>query len=1571
MRYANVGTSWVNFGKTRDFAFVGRDAMVTVSGVYARFYDWNSGATRIERFEGRQRGDGASCVAGLSVAPIFSLVERKSNPRITIFAYPSIREVARCANSQEANGYACCAFVGTEYLLGQTIYPDFRVILWHWRTGERLAITDAATFAMDPAADLHATFACSSDTPLLIARKLSSDGAAATNLAIFLILSCSKFVRLFSIETLEISDRKPVSVCWSSDGTLLVCDRLGNVEAIEIDEDEARRIGTVVRSSGKPARNPVLVAHRDGVMLVVVDDHRDVRATFFRRTTDRNELWRPSWSISLPSYPGRAESDPRGDRIILLGEGGETIAIIGETRDRDRPPRLETLARDDVVDATAIALLQGSYFATLSDRQRCRLLIVNAVTGTVVCPKNRRPSLNHHGQVTRMASHSSLPILATCSAVGNCLVVDTSAPSAPKILGCAHLQTEPLDRLKFSEEGNLFGVGSSGIGRLFLLEPVSIGSTGLKVAAAFDVGRQVVDFLIYTTDSLFSREAKVLVLVGADKRRAVAGGTIAVFSCPLNGDYCETVGPHHVITTPFLYESLFDEGKSVLAVPYLFNELHRIEFEAEYREATLTDVVPSLHQTRNLGIGLHRGTRDHALLLTCGYDGSIVARENTLRALFVFVAHHRSEGGTRSAVVVGDLIVSLGRNGDLVANRMPEAMVKRDAPRSATPDDSIRGIAHENDPDPIPDRTPKTENGSTTVTNEEDFSSETWIERSIRKRDVAEKQQALSARLSILEDLNRLKQRVKEMLDSNEEETPAARLPIHSFDLNLEARARKLADAKLTEERLLETGEQQIERYDRISRYMRERFLDPLRVPPSSVASVLGETKVTNYPLGVVASRDTDLLSWCRFSEATRQAVSRLEAEHEPKPSDQGNPPNQPNLFDSRRGYVQVREASIIANDSEYNAKIRFNELFEEVRSIKRKETKAAIVLAEETRRCVSELMRTFRVDATDRLPDVSLWHRTVETSLFDGDQIAPVNNENKEDKDEGDETASDLEDHVFRRSTLEHMMDGVLEVGLKEKAKRIVTVPECLVNKSDPSSYTREDLEAIETYENKLRMLEADRLAYRSMVDENIERATGEFWSRARAFDDRLNALAAEKIRIERSLLLERLTGTWTILWHRRIGGRRREIRLATESSLVPAIKRARALAAECELFEAGLIELRNRYETKRKRDKLLEEKFRTDFLDSKQPMAAEHLLRHYRKRPRTALTAACGTSPVFLRELADRVLDSTPNQSELLPRDWLAYLRGLRDLDATPEGGLPFRIEYDQWREACNLRRLKIEAEIKVRSCAIELAEAEQSLAFYRKACSSARATQGRRKEAILKLEKAMTELMEDQEVRLVLKTGQLRQQPRGDSTYEWSESILIPRQELDLVAEAVAAAGQRKLAELRRLVNLQRARSREEWRQACLQKTMEDLRASLIDLTNVKTRKLERAGLAEPSKIGTEELSSTKLSFRQLEDTARKERGRSQRISDETRSWHRRNTKLKHRVRETEAETDQLTVATRDPSRLRAVAFREKRMRAVTTKAKLARRIRSNFEELLTLESRLEISKLRTYPTLRLKM
>lgn len=62
-------------------------------------------------------------------------------------------------------------------------------------------------------------------------------------------------------------------------------------------------------------------------------------------------------------------------------------------------------------------------------------------------------------------------------------------------------------------------------------------------------------------------------------------------------------------------------------------------------------------------------------VVTYGYDGLIVIRDGTdlSKVAAIFMPHHRGEGGIRHAVfprLAGQTIVSLGRNGDLIASRV-------------------------------------------------------------------------------------------------------------------------------------------------------------------------------------------------------------------------------------------------------------------------------------------------------------------------------------------------------------------------------------------------------------------------------------------------------------------------------------------------------------------------------------------------------------------------------------------------------------------------------------------------------------------------------------------------------------------------------------------------------------------------------------------------------------------------------------------------------------------------------------------------------------------------------------
>lgn len=72
---------------------------------------------------------------------------------------------------------------------------------------------------------------------------------------------------------------------------------------------------------------------------------------------------------------------------------------------------------------------------------------------------------------------------------------------------------------------------------------------------------------------------------------------------------------------------------------------------------------------RNFGIHV-----TDSRIITYGYDGLILVRDSTelRKAIAVSMPHHRSEAGVKCAIssYFGELIVSLGRNGDLVASRI-------------------------------------------------------------------------------------------------------------------------------------------------------------------------------------------------------------------------------------------------------------------------------------------------------------------------------------------------------------------------------------------------------------------------------------------------------------------------------------------------------------------------------------------------------------------------------------------------------------------------------------------------------------------------------------------------------------------------------------------------------------------------------------------------------------------------------------------------------------------------------------------------------------------------------------
>ncbi|XP_076394984.1 uncharacterized protein LOC100879973 isoform X2 [Megachile rotundata] len=1164
---------------------------------------------------------------------VFSLVERRANPRITVFSYPGIKRISRCVDSEEAHGYLCCAFAGTEYLLGQTTFPDFELVLWRWRTGERLTSVRAANTV-----DVDRTIlACSIDSGRLVARCCTNG-----TLSLYRVLACSDLVRLFPLETIP---RETSSVSWSRDGTLLCCDEVGNLWSVEFEEDGTSRIRTLVDNQIGTRRNSMVVAHGDGALVF----HRSIegthaRATFYRKSGDRT--WSEVCTSSLPCYPSHAVSDPREEKILILGE-----THLYEITNASTELRIKLLSGH--ADYSTIAPLSNHRFVAL-DRSD-RLHVLDGSTGSVSSTK----CLTHHGKVVRLARHPSLPILATCSVTGNCLLVEGTL----KITSCFHLQKEPLDRIEFSETGRALCVGSTKLDRLFILS---------------------------------------------------------------------TSNPERI--------SWLNIGR-----------------KPDFTDASL-EALPSLHQMRKVDV--HKSS-NHAII-TCGYDGLVVLRDcsEPRRVFAVFAAHHREQGGCLRAILVGNTIVSLGRNGDLVACKLSHRIFggKGD---SSKPDVTVRS---------------KTTDRADT--------------RTAANNDRSVTEEELHSPRSVFDDWLELKHRVKELLDSNEKQPPHARLPIAEFDLDQEARERELQAARSEHESLLRKIEYTIALRDRASSYLREQFLEPLIVPRRNVFSVFGRAKVANYPLLKTDSQAADLRAWSCFSGQMRQLVNRLEED---------NKENQEKLFDASLdlGFVEVLEGNIEAEERERELQVRFNDRFEELRRARRDQKRTARKLADDIRSCVDELKREFGADANTESIEIPRWDGSRSNSIEASDS-----SDESVNSPESEVGGSSAEEVDFRREALDRMMDGLLEFRLKRRS----------VQKSSNA----EQEFPTESYD--LASQRVDRSKYKALLESEIARAKDEFQSAAEAFDEQLRELSLEKIRVERSVLSERLSRVGTILDHRRIVKLRREIRRANED-LSAARTNARKLDEERELFEAGVDQLKHHYESERERDKSLEQLL----IDAR----CERSIRRYRPKPRIA--EARFASVTLLDELAACLTNG--RSSEILPTEWLDYLRSA---DTVPEA---FRSEPERWRAVCQLGRQKLEAETKVKRSAIQLAEAEDSVAFLRNACWNARAAIERREREIGDLREALLEITENREVRLVAKTGQLQRQPEGCPRSDWQDAILAPRSELVRANQAIVEAAEKRLLATRRLAKLRRIVSAEEWRHARAKTIAKESRERAKDLDAVK--------------------------------------------------------------------------------------------------------------------------------------
>lgn len=137
---------------------------------------------------------------------------------------------------------------------------------------------------------------------------------------------------------------------------------------------------------------------------------------------------------------------------------------------------------------------------------------------------------------------------------------------------------------------------------------------------------------------------------------------------------------------------------------------------------------------------------------------------------------------------------------------------------------------------------------------------------------------------------------------------------------------------------------------------------------------------------------------------------------------------------------------------------------------------------------------------------------------------------------------------------------------------------------------------------------------------------------------------------------------------------------------------------------------------------------------------------------------------------------------------------------------------------------------------------------------------------------------EILEDMEIQLVLKMGQIECELYGDPR-ELSNAVLVPFSIINHANTAIIRAGRKKLNAMRQTVLIRRTIIWQEWRHKCMQITLRDMQEELKVLRGVKvTREIQTYLMNDPPNISPEKkkkfsnrvLNSTKmvkLRFQQL--------------------------------------------------------------------------------------------------------
>ncbi|GJQ84522.1 hypothetical protein Trydic_g15281 [Trypoxylus dichotomus] len=553
-----------------------------------------------------------------------------------------------------------------------------------------------------------------------------------------------------------------------------------------------------------------------------------------------------------------------------------------------------------------------------------------------------------------------------------------------------------------------------------------------------------------------------------------------------------------------------------------------------------------------------------------------------------------------------------------------------------------------------------------------------------------------------------------------------------------------------------------------------------------------------------------------------------------------------------------------------------------------------------------------------------------------------------------------------FKERALIAMMNGVLEVRWEDELRKDVPRPKCVAEKQ-PEDYNEEDLRAIRDYEVKVKFLENERLRYKRMLVAEYGNLGNTVRENVKKFNSRIEDILLSKIKVDSAIGQENLKINRLRLRNfRRIEMNKAERNVlndisANEKKIERLTKLITSLyddSNECRAF----------LEMLQSKEKIVEKTFRRDIQEAS-PTAQEIGQRLYKRRPKTNVRNI--TSVSVLIELAKSVV--TKEISVILNQDALDFLKAMDHIDMYV--GIPNAVDEHLYATICKHRRLKIESEIKIKAAQMEVAEGDGTVAYLHKVLAYHKEHAHKLNADLAQIRLDKIKEAQDIELQLVMKQGFV-EVPMSGEIADFENAVMLSRKDIEDINQIILAAGNTKLRAMRDTMNFRRGILAMEWEHAKMKMQIADLEDHLNDIRAIKVTKeiqtfmKSKARGESPDKGLTfeQEVDLVRLSYQRLIDTKKNDCAVLQVNIDSVREG---NDSLDKAIINLNVDVCEYKLNVDEDIIKREKELIDVRMRTLLKRSRLVKQIQENHNQILMLQTELELLRLKTYPTLKYKI